>query len=142
MKAVLRPEPAVKGASWPSRLLDGLGGLGGWLVGPDPGLNRLRTVLCAMLTIAGAIGAEWLFVHFTGASPPAAVRVVTANHALLIFAMVLGGVIGLTAAISVQDTQPRNQVVSMLVLPVPMIAVLALSLAVAPHRVLARACCR
>jgi uncharacterized membrane protein YccC len=147
MKAVLRPEPAVKGASWPSRLLDGLGGLGGWLVGPDPGLNRLRTVLCAMVTIAGAIGAEWLFVHFTGAllrpAPPAAagaaaaVRVVTANHALLIFAMVLGGVIGLTAAISVQDTQPRDQVVSILALPVPMIAVLALSLAVAPHRVLA-----
>ncbi|HTA11693.1 MAG TPA: hypothetical protein VK836_24450, partial [Streptosporangiaceae bacterium] len=147
MKSVLRAEPATKGVSWPSRLLDGLGGLGGWLVGPDPGLNRLRTVLCAMVTIAGAIGAEWLFVHFTGAllrpAPPAvagaaaAARVVTANHALLIFAMVLGGVIGLTAAISVQDTQPRDQVLSMLVLPVPMIAVLALSLAVAPHRVLA-----
>jgi uncharacterized membrane protein YccC len=144
---VLRPEPAVKGARWPSRLLDGLGGLGGWLVGPDPGLNRLRIVLCAMATIAGAIGAEWLFVHFTGAllrpAPPAAdgaaaaVRVVAANHALLIFAMVLGGVIGLTAAISVQDTRPRDQVVSMLVLPVPMIAVLALSLAIAHHRVLA-----
>jgi uncharacterized membrane protein YccC len=147
VKAVLRPEPAVKEASWPSRLLDGLGGLGGWLVGPDPGLNRLRTVLCAMLAIAGAIGAEWLFVHFTGAlqrpAPPAAagaaaaVRVAAANRGVLIFAMVLGGVVGLTAAISVQDTQPRDHVVSMLVLPVPMIAVLALSLAVAPHRVLA-----
>jgi hypothetical protein len=67
VKAVRRAGPAVKGVSWPSRLLDGLGRLGGWLVGPDPGLNRLRTVLCAMLTIAGAIGAEWLFVHFTGA---------------------------------------------------------------------------
>ena len=147
MKAVLLPEPVVKGPSWPSRLLDGLGGLGGWLVGPDPGLNRLRTVLCAVLTIAGAIGAEWIFVHFTGAlqrpTPPAAAgaataaRVVAANHGVLIFAMVLGGVIGLTAAISVQDTQPRDQVVSILVLPVPMIAVLALSLAVARHRVLA-----
>jgi len=147
VKAVLRPEAAVKGDSWPSRLLDGLGGLGGWLVAPDPGLNRLRTVLGAILTIAGAIGAEWLFVRFTGAlqrsAPPAAagaaaaVRVAAANHAVLVFAMVLGGVVGLTAAISVQDTQPRDQVVSMLVLPVPMIAVLALSLAVARHRVLA-----
>jgi hypothetical protein len=147
VKAVLVPEPVVKGASWPSRLLDGLGGLGGWLVGPDPGLNRLRTVLCAVLTIAGAIGAEWLFVHFTGAlqrpTPPAAAgaaaaaRVVAANHAVLIFAMVLGGIVGLTAAISVQDTQRRDQVVSILVLPVPMIAVLALSLAVARHRILA-----
>ena len=147
MKAVLRPEPAVKGASWPSRLLDSLGGLGGWLAGPDPGLNRLRTVLGATLTIAGAIGAEWLFVHLTGAlqqpAPPAAAgaagaaRVAAANHGVLIFAMVLGGVIGLTAAISVQDTRPRDQVVSMLVLPLPMIAALALSLAVARHRVLA-----
>src|SRR5271163_1688247 len=63
MKAVLRSEPPVKRAGWTARLLDGLGGLGGWLAGPDPGLNRLRTVAGATLTIAGAIGAEWLFVH-------------------------------------------------------------------------------
>ena len=147
MKAVLRSEPALKRASWPSRLLDSLGGLVGWLVGPDPGLNRLRTVLCATLTIAGAIGAEWLFVHVTGAlqrpMPPAAAgaaaaaRVAAANRGVLIFALVLGGVTGLQAAISVQDALPRDQVVSMLVLPLPMIAVLALSLAVADHRVLA-----
>ncbi len=147
MKAVLLPEPAVKRASRPSRLMDGLGGLGGWLVAPDPGFNRLRTVLGAVLAIAGAIGAEWLFVHFTGAlqrpaplaaaGAAASARVVAANRGVLIFAMVLGGVVGLTAAISVQDTRPREQVVSMLVLPVPMIAVLSLSLAVAPHRVLA-----
>ena len=55
-----------KSASWPARLLDGLGALGGWLVGPDPGLNRLRTVVGATMTIAGAIGAEWLFVHCSG----------------------------------------------------------------------------
>ena len=106
MEAVLRSEPAVKRASWPARLLDGLGALGGWLAGPDPGLNRLRTVLCATVTIAGAIGAEWLFVHVTGAlqrpAPPAAAgaagaaRVAAVNHAVLIFAMVLGGVVGLS----------------------------------------------
>ena len=147
MKAVLRSEPALKRASWLSRLLGGLGGLGGWLVGPDPGLNRLRTVLCATLAIAGAVGAEWFFVHVTGAlqrpMPPAAAgaagaaRVAAANHGVLIFALVLGGVTGLQAAISVQDALPRDQVVSMLVLPLPMIVVLALSLAVAGHRVLA-----
>jgi hypothetical protein len=98
----------------PARLLDSLGALGGWLVAPDPGLNRLRTVLCTTLTIAGAIGAEWLFVHFTGTlqrpAPPAAAgaaaaaRVAAANHGVLIFAIVLAGVIGLSAAIAVQDT--------------------------------------
>jgi hypothetical protein len=147
MKAVLQFESAVKTASWPSRLLDGLGGLGGWLAGPDPGLDRLRTVVGATLAIAGAISAEWLFVHITGAlqrpvpsaGPGAAAdaRVAAANHGVLIFAMVLGGVIGLTTAILMQDTQPRDQVVSMLVLPLLMVAVLALSLAVAGHRVLA-----
>jgi Fusaric acid resistance protein-like len=137
----------TKNASWPARLLDGLDALGMWLVGPDPGLNRLRTVAGATVTIAGVIGAEWIFVYVTGAllrpAPPAAagtaaaVRVAAANHGVLIFALILGGVIGLTAATSVQDTSPRDQVVSMLVLPLPMIAALALSLAVAGHRVLA-----
>jgi hypothetical protein len=147
VKPVRRPESAVKGVAWPARLLDGLRALGGWLAGPDPGLNRLRIVLCATLTIAVAIGAEWLFVHFTGAlqraAPPAAAgaaaaaRVMTANHAVLIFGMVLGGVIGLQAAVSVQDTSPRDQVVSMATLPLPMIAALALALAAGGHRVLA-----
>jgi uncharacterized membrane protein YccC len=147
VKPVLRPEPAVKGVAWPARLLEGLRALGGWLAGPDPGLNRLRIVLCSTLTIAVAIGAEWLFVHFTGAlqqaAPPAtagaatAARVMTANHAVLIFGMVLGGVIGLQAAVSVQDTSARDQVVSMLVLPLPIIAALALALAAADDRVLA-----
>jgi hypothetical protein len=147
VKPVLRPEPAVKGVAWPARLLEGLRALGGWLAGPDPGLNRLRIVLCSTLTIAVAIGAEWLFVHFTGAlqqaAPPAiagaatAARVMTANHAVLIFGIVLGGVIGLLAALSVQDTSARDQVVSMLVVPLPVIAALALALAVADHRVLA-----
>jgi Fusaric acid resistance protein-like len=137
----------VSRESWQSRLLGGLSGLGGWLVGPDPGLNRLRTVLCATLTIAGAIGAEWLFVRFTGAlqrsAPPAAAgaaaaaQVAAANRAVVIFAMVLGGVTGLIAAISVNDTSPRDQVVSMLFLLLPMIAVLDLLLAVGGDRVLA-----
>src|ERR1700689_5777016 len=85
----------------PARLLDGLGALGGWLAGPDPGLNRLRIVLCATLTIAGAIGAEWFFVRFTGAlqrpAPPAAAGAAPAAPAGaskpggLSFALVRGG---------------------------------------------------
>ena len=133
--------------SWPSRWLDGLSGLGGWLVGPDPGLNRLRTVLSATLTIAGAIGAKWLLVRCTGAlqrpAPPvaagvaAAAQVAAADRAVVIFAMTLGGVAGLMAAISVNDTSPRDQVVSLLFLLLPMTAALDLSLAVGGDRVLA-----
>jgi hypothetical protein len=59
------------------RLLDGLAGLAqrlaglaNWLAGPDPGFNRLRTVLCATLTIAAAIGAEWLFARLDQSAGP------------------------------------------------------------------------
>ena len=37
------------------------------LLGSDPGLNRLRLALQTVLTIAIALGAEALFVHFTNA---------------------------------------------------------------------------
>src|ERR1700734_260549 len=36
-------------------------------LGSDPGLNRFRGALHCILTIAAALEAEWLFVHFTGA---------------------------------------------------------------------------
>jgi hypothetical protein len=134
-------------AKWPGRVLDGLAGLAKWLSGPDPGLNRLRTVLCATLTVAAAIGAEWLFAHFTGALqrpvPPAAAgtvlaaQVSVANRAVLVLAMVLGGITGLTAVISVLDSAPRDQVAGMLLLLPPMVGALAVSLAVGGHRVLA-----
>jgi hypothetical protein len=145
------------GSPWakrPHRFLDGLGGLeqrltrlAKGLAGPDPGFNRLRTVLCATLTIAAAIGAEWLFAHFTGAlqrpvSPAAAgtalaAHVSAANHAMVVLAMVLGGITGLTAAIGVLDTSSRDQVAGMLLLLPPLVGALALSLAVGGHRVLA-----
>jgi hypothetical protein len=133
------------------RLLDGLArlaqrlaGLANWLAGPDPGFNRLRTVLCATLTIAAAIGAEWLFVHFTGALqrpvPPAAAggalaaQVSVANHAMQVLAIVLGGIIGLTAVTSVRGTSPGDQVAGMLLLLPPMVGALALALAVGGQR--------
>jgi hypothetical protein len=135
-------------------VLDGLAGLAqrlaslaNWLAGPDPGFNRLRTVWCATLTIAAAIGAEWLFVHFTGALqrpvPPAAAgtavaaQVSLANHAMLVLAIVFGAIIGLTAVTSVRGTSPGDQVAGMLLLLPPMVGALALSLAVGDHRVLA-----
>ena len=37
------------------------------LVGADPGLTQLRAAAQSVLTIAVALGAEWIFVHLTGA---------------------------------------------------------------------------
>src|SRR5580692_9510433 len=69
VNVVLPSEPGPSGsprATRRQRVLDGLAGLAqrlaglaNWLAGPDPGFNRLRTVCCATLTIAAAIGAEW-----------------------------------------------------------------------------------
>jgi hypothetical protein len=76
-------------------------------------------------------------------APPAAAgtvlaaQVSVANHAVLVLAMVLGGITGLTAVISVLDTAPRDQVAGMLLLLPPMVGALAVSLAVGGHRVLA-----
>jgi hypothetical protein len=73
----------------------------------------------------------------TAAGAAAVAQVAVANRAVVIFAMVLGGIAGLIAAISVNDTSARDQVVSMLFLLLPMIAVLDLALAVGGDRVLA-----
>jgi hypothetical protein len=124
-----------------------LTGLAKGLAGPDPGFNRLRTVLCATLTIAATIGAEWLFAHFTGALqrpvPPAAagtalaVHVSLANHGMVVLAITLGAITGLNAVTSVLETSPRDQVAGMLLLLPPLVGALALALAVGSHRVLA-----
>ena len=74
------------------------------LVNSDPGLNRLRLAAQSTLTIAAALAAEWLFVHFTGAlqmkasdtaSTATATKVAVANHDLLAIAMLLGAIVGL-----------------------------------------------
>ncbi len=110
------------------------------LVGADPGLNQLRTALQAVLGIAVAVGLVSLFVHLTHAlqlstsSAPAA-TVAVYNHALLIVAMLLGGMVAMMAGFTVTDSTARGQVISTLILPFPMLAAMAGGLALGPHRV-------
>src|SRR5580692_10810436 len=82
------------------------------LVSSDPGLNRLRGAAQTVLAIAIALGAEWAFVHLTGAlqiesagnaSVASAAKMAAANHDLLAIAMLLGAIVGLTASAGVQD---------------------------------------
>ena len=118
------------------------------LVNSDPGLNRLRLAAQSTLTIAAALAAEWLFVHFTGAlqmkasdtaSTATATKVAVANHDLLAIAMLLGAIVGLIASLGVLDPTPKRQVVTLLILPVPFISALALGIGIGSHRVLALA---
>jgi hypothetical protein len=110
------------------------------LAGSDPGLNRLRTALQAVTCIGGAILAEYVFVKATGAlqatagAPSAAAAVAASNHDLLVIAMLLGAMVGLITSTSVTDTTASRQLVSALIVPVPVFGALAFGLALGGHR--------
>ncbi len=113
------------------------------LVSSDPGLNRLRAAAQTVLIIALALGAEWAFVHLTGAlqveseatvSAAMASKVAVANHDLLAIAMLLGAIVGLIASMGVQDPTAKGQVITILVIPIPIISTLALGIGIGGHR--------
>jgi uncharacterized membrane protein YgaE (UPF0421/DUF939 family) len=117
--------------------------------GSDPGLNRFRMALQSVLTIAAILVAEAIFVHVThalqiqthGAALPAAkaAEVALANHGFLVIAMLIGAIVGMLASFGVMDKTARGQLITMLFLPVPMIAALALGLSLGGTRILALA---
>jgi uncharacterized membrane protein YgaE (UPF0421/DUF939 family) len=119
-------------------------------VGSDPGLNRFRTALQTVLTIGLTLAAEALFVHFThalqiqthGAALPAALaaKVAAVNHGFLVSAMALGSIVGLTSSLGVMDKTARDQLVTMLFIPFPLIASLALGLSIGGYRIPAMVC--
>src|SRR3954449_2622676 len=111
------------------------------LAGADPGLTQLRTGLQSVLGIAVAVGLGYPFVHLTGAlqlpagaAPPAVVP--AADHALLIVAMLLAGMVAMMAGFMISDRTARGQLVSSLLLPVPMLAAMVAGLAVGAYHLL------
>jgi uncharacterized membrane protein YccC len=141
-----RPPVPAAGATDPVRVWDR------WVdrfVGSDPGLNRFRMALQSVLTIAVILAAEWVFVHFTqalqiqadGARLPAAqaAQLAAANHGFLVIAMLIGAIVGLLASFGVTDKTARGQLITTLFLPVPLVAALALGMALGGHRILALA---
>jgi hypothetical protein len=116
------------------------------LVSSDPGLNRLRGAAQSVLTIAVALGAEWAFVHLTGAlqiasgattSVAMAAKVAVANHDLLAIAMLLGAIVGLIGSLGVTDPTAKSQAITFLIFPIPIISALALGIVIGDHRVAA-----
>jgi hypothetical protein len=116
----------------------------------DPALSRLRAALQAVLVIGAIMGGEALFVHFThelqiqvpavplpaAAAAKVAAKIAAANHELLVIAILLGVAIGLASVIEVADKTASSLLVSLLILPVPMIGALALGIWIGGHRVL------
>jgi uncharacterized membrane protein YgaE (UPF0421/DUF939 family) len=116
-------------------------------LGSDPGLNRLRMALQSVLTIAVILAAEALFVHFTHAlqipadgvpsSSAEAAKLAGANHEFLVIGMLLGAVVGLISSLGVMEPTARGQLVTMLLIPVPMVSTLALGIVLGGHRTIA-----
>lgn len=112
--------------------------------GSDPGLNRLRFALQAVVSIAAAMAAEWIFVRLTHALwlpvPPGASVVVRAalaaqHHGMLVIAIMLGAITGLIASFGGPMFASRRLLLLFtLLMPVPMATGLAIGLALGDHR--------
>jgi len=108
-------------------------------------LNRLRSAALAVITIGLILAAEALFVRLTqalqvpvGAALPAAeaARAASADHEGLVVMMMMGALVGLNSAFGVNDPKAKGQLVTMLLLPVPLVAALAVGLSLGSHRLL------
>jgi uncharacterized membrane protein YccC len=110
------------------------------LAGADPGFTQLRLASQAVLGIAAGVGLAYVFVLLTGAlqlppnaGPPAAVQ--TGDHALLIVAMLISAIVAMMAGFVVNDTTPRGQILSTLILPIPMLGAMTIGIALGPYRI-------
>ncbi len=64
-------------------------------------------------------------------------KVATANHDLLAIAMLLGAIVGLIASAGAQDPTAKSQVITFLIVPIPVISALALGIVIGHDRVAA-----
>ena len=111
-----------------------------WLDATDPGRLRLRMAVEIVLAIGVVLAAEWLFVRATGAlqvpipskTPvAAAAKLWMLNHALMVIALMMGAILAMVAGFGIgMFATAREQLVTILFLPLPMIALLAVGLSV------------
>ena len=110
-----------------------------WLDSTDPGLMRLRLAAEIVVMIGVVLAAEWVFVRATGAlqtpipagaKPAVATELWTLNHALMVIALMLGAILALISGFGVSmEATARGQLITLLFLPLPLIATLAGGLA-------------
>jgi outer membrane lipoprotein SlyB len=114
------------------------------LLASDPGLNRLRSAVQAVATIAAAMAAEWAFVRLThamqlpadgAASPAQAALVAAQNHGMMIISIMVGSVVGMISAFTGgMYASIRQQFLGYAVMPPLMVAGLAIGLPLSSHR--------
>jgi len=90
-----------------------------WVDGADPGLMRLRLAAEIMTAIGFVLLAEWIFARATGAL-----------QAPTVIAMMLGAVFAAISGLGLSMcSRARDQAVTLLILPLPLLATLAMGLA-------------
>ncbi|HEU0164932.1 MAG TPA: FUSC family protein, partial [Thermomicrobiales bacterium] len=115
------------------------------LIASDPGLNRLIAAVQVVASMGAAIWAAWFFIHRTKVmwiEPPHGVTLPAAqlaalsaqHHGITLLAMMMAGIIGLMASSAVMDPTPGGQILTMISMPIPMIATMAISIEMASHR--------
>ena len=115
------------------------------LIASDPGLSRLTQALQVAAGIGATIAAEYGFAQLAhplwesasaGAhlSAAASAALAAQHHELTLLAMLLGGIIGMISSLAVTDVTRRGQAITMIGMPVPLLATLAISTELAPHR--------
>ena len=102
-------------------------------------MMRLRMAAEIVVAIGAVLAAEWLFVRTTGALqtpvPPGASSAVAAqlwtlNHALMVIPMMLGAILAMISGFGVSMAPTaRGQLITLLFLPLPLLATLAGGLA-------------
>jgi uncharacterized membrane protein YccC len=115
------------------------------LAATDPGLNRLFAALQVMIGIGVTIAVVYGFMQLTKVlwiHPPAGralsgaqlALIAAQHHDVTLLAMLLGGIIALLGTFAVLDPHPREQSLTMLLMPIPLLATMALSIQLVTHR--------
>ncbi len=115
------------------------------VVASDPGLGRLTSAVQLVIALTVTIAIVHVFMQVThvmwvdtptgAAATPQALAAAEAQHrGVTLLATLLGGLIAMMSVFAVMDRTPREQAVTMALMPVPMLATLALSVELAPHR--------
>ncbi|HEY2200516.1 MAG TPA: hypothetical protein VGH56_01405, partial [Solirubrobacteraceae bacterium] len=120
----------------------------GWrdrLAAADPGGNQLAGALAVGASVSVAVALEYglaqlahpLWITSPGlALPPVqAAQLAIQHHGVTELAMLLGGIVALLSA-SVNGPTPRNRAITILGLPIPLLATLTLGIELTGHRAL------
>ena len=109
------------------------------LVGFDPGLNQLLMALSVVVCVGASLGVTYLFVqathllwigapHGVSLAPAQLAALAAQHHGETLLAMLLAGIVGMLTAFAVAETKPRELATTMVLLPIPMLAMIALSI--------------